>query len=122
VTPLRKTGRNASEGVPGANGQGVNAFGGLWYVLSSSGDEITTSAGSGGALATPREMGRERRTPRAPWRDEFPWPTEPGNDLCAAAGRHLKLRKGTQERAAKLIAASPQFDSADLALAREADD
>jgi predicted lipoprotein with Yx(FWY)xxD motif len=30
------------------NGQGVNAFGGLWYVLSSSGDEITTSAGSGG--------------------------------------------------------------------------
>jgi predicted lipoprotein with Yx(FWY)xxD motif len=30
------------------NGQGVNAFGGLWYVLSSSGDEITTLAGSGG--------------------------------------------------------------------------
>jgi predicted lipoprotein with Yx(FWY)xxD motif len=30
------------------NGQGVNAFGGLWYVLSSSGHEITTSAGSGG--------------------------------------------------------------------------
>ena len=30
------------------NGQGVNAFGGLWYVLSSSGDEITTSTGSGG--------------------------------------------------------------------------
>jgi predicted lipoprotein with Yx(FWY)xxD motif len=32
------------------NGQGVNAFGGLWYVLSSSGDEITTSTGSGGGL------------------------------------------------------------------------
>jgi predicted lipoprotein with Yx(FWY)xxD motif len=30
------------------NGQGVNAFGGLWYVLSSSGDEITKPAGSGG--------------------------------------------------------------------------
>ena len=30
------------------NGEGVNAFGGLWYVLSSSGDEITTPAGSGG--------------------------------------------------------------------------
>jgi predicted lipoprotein with Yx(FWY)xxD motif len=27
------------------NGQGVNAFGGLWYALSSSGDEVTTSAG-----------------------------------------------------------------------------
>jgi predicted lipoprotein with Yx(FWY)xxD motif len=32
------------------NGQGVDAFGGLWYVLSSSGDEVTTSAGSGGGL------------------------------------------------------------------------
>jgi predicted lipoprotein with Yx(FWY)xxD motif len=32
------------------NGQGVNAFGGLWYVVSSSGDEITTPAGSGGGL------------------------------------------------------------------------
>ena len=32
------------------NGQGVDAFGGLWYVLSSSGDEITASAGSGGGL------------------------------------------------------------------------
>jgi predicted lipoprotein with Yx(FWY)xxD motif len=30
------------------NGQGVNAFGGLWYVLSSSGHEITTPAGNGG--------------------------------------------------------------------------
>jgi predicted lipoprotein with Yx(FWY)xxD motif len=32
------------------NGQGVNAFGGLWYVLSSSGNQITTGAGSGGGL------------------------------------------------------------------------
>jgi predicted lipoprotein with Yx(FWY)xxD motif len=32
------------------NGQGVDAFGGLWYVLSSSGNEVTTSAGSGGGL------------------------------------------------------------------------
>ena len=32
------------------NGQGVNAFGGLWYVLSSSGNQITTSAGSGGGF------------------------------------------------------------------------
>jgi predicted lipoprotein with Yx(FWY)xxD motif len=32
------------------NGQGVNAFGGLWYVLSSTGDEITTPAGSGGGF------------------------------------------------------------------------
>jgi predicted lipoprotein with Yx(FWY)xxD motif len=30
------------------NGQALNAFGGLWYVLSSSGDEVTTPAGSGG--------------------------------------------------------------------------
>jgi predicted lipoprotein with Yx(FWY)xxD motif len=30
------------------NGQGVNAFGGLWYVLSPSGNQVTTSAGSGG--------------------------------------------------------------------------
>jgi predicted lipoprotein with Yx(FWY)xxD motif len=28
-------------------GQGVNAFGGLWYVLSSSGNEVTTSTGPG---------------------------------------------------------------------------
>ena len=32
----------------------------------------------------------------------------------------LKLRKGTQERAAKLIAAGPPFDPADLGLARHA--
>jgi predicted lipoprotein with Yx(FWY)xxD motif len=32
------------------NGQGVNAFGGLWYVLSSSGNQITTSGGSGGGF------------------------------------------------------------------------
>jgi predicted lipoprotein with Yx(FWY)xxD motif len=30
------------------NGQGVNAFGGLWYAVSPSGDEITTPARSGG--------------------------------------------------------------------------
>ena len=29
-------------------GEGLNTFGGLWYVLSSSGDEVTTPAGSGG--------------------------------------------------------------------------
>ena len=27
-----------------ANGQGVNAFGGLWYVLSSAGNQIVGSA------------------------------------------------------------------------------
>jgi hypothetical protein len=32
----------------------------------------------------------------------------------------LKLRKGTQERASKLIAAGPPFDPADLGLARHA--
>jgi predicted lipoprotein with Yx(FWY)xxD motif len=32
------------------NGQGVSAFGDRWYVLSSSGDEITTAAGSGGGF------------------------------------------------------------------------
>ena len=32
------------------NGQGVNAFGGLWYVLSASGDEITTPTSSGGGF------------------------------------------------------------------------
>jgi hypothetical protein len=32
----------------------------------------------------------------------------------------LKLRKGTQERAAKLIAAGPPFDPGDLGLARHA--
>jgi predicted lipoprotein with Yx(FWY)xxD motif len=31
-----------------ANGQGTNAFGALWYVLSSSGSAVTTSGGSGG--------------------------------------------------------------------------
>ena len=30
------------------NGQAVNAFGGLWYALSSSGDPVTTQAPSGG--------------------------------------------------------------------------
>jgi predicted lipoprotein with Yx(FWY)xxD motif len=32
------------------NGQGVNAFGGLWYVLSSSGAAVTTPAGNGGGF------------------------------------------------------------------------
>ena len=32
------------------NGQGVNAFGGLWYVLSPSGDEVTAPAGPGGGF------------------------------------------------------------------------
>jgi predicted lipoprotein with Yx(FWY)xxD motif len=39
------------------NGQGVNAFGGLWYVLSPAGNEITsapsTSGGSGGSSGSP---------------------------------------------------------------------
>jgi predicted lipoprotein with Yx(FWY)xxD motif len=30
------------------NGQGINAYGGLWYVLSPSGDQITTAAPSSG--------------------------------------------------------------------------
>src|SRR4051794_29711901 len=38
--------RNAGD----TNGQGVNAFGGLWYVVSSSGDAITTPVGSGGGF------------------------------------------------------------------------
>jgi predicted lipoprotein with Yx(FWY)xxD motif len=39
------------------NGQGVNAFGGLWYVLSPTGNEVTstpsTSGGSGGSSGSP---------------------------------------------------------------------
>jgi predicted lipoprotein with Yx(FWY)xxD motif len=39
------------------NGQGVNAFGGLWYVLSPAGTEITrtpsSSGGSGGSSGSP---------------------------------------------------------------------
>jgi hypothetical protein len=42
------------------NGQGVNAFGGLWYVLSSSGDEIITPAGSGGGFSCPTHTRCER--------------------------------------------------------------
>jgi predicted lipoprotein with Yx(FWY)xxD motif len=32
-----------------ANGQGTNAFGALWYVVSSSGTAVTTGGGTGGA-------------------------------------------------------------------------
>ena len=39
------------------NGQGVNAFGGLWYVISPTGNQITstpsTSGGSGGSSGSP---------------------------------------------------------------------
>jgi predicted lipoprotein with Yx(FWY)xxD motif len=39
--------RFANDQNPGdANGQGVNAFGGLWYVLSPAGTAVTTSASS----------------------------------------------------------------------------
>jgi hypothetical protein len=40
----------------------MNTFGGLWYLLSPSGDEITTPTGSGGALAISptRELGEQR--------------------------------------------------------------
>jgi hypothetical protein len=30
------------------SGQGVSAFGGLWYVLSPAGNQITASSGGGG--------------------------------------------------------------------------
>jgi predicted lipoprotein with Yx(FWY)xxD motif len=32
------------------NGQGTNAFGGLWYVIAPSGDEVTASASSSGSI------------------------------------------------------------------------
>ena len=41
---------SADQNAGDTNGQGVNAFGGLWYVLSSSGGEITTPAGPGGGF------------------------------------------------------------------------
>ena len=41
---------SADQKVGDTKGQGVNAFGGLWYVLSSSGNQITTSGGSGGGF------------------------------------------------------------------------
>jgi len=38
----------AADSGPGqANGQGIQSFGGTWYVLSSSGNPITTTAGAG---------------------------------------------------------------------------
>jgi predicted lipoprotein with Yx(FWY)xxD motif len=36
---------SGDQGPNDTNGQGVNAFGGLWYALSSSGNKVTTSAG-----------------------------------------------------------------------------
>jgi predicted lipoprotein with Yx(FWY)xxD motif len=40
--------RFSGDSKPGdANGQGTNAFGALWYVLSSSGAAVTTGGGSG---------------------------------------------------------------------------
>jgi predicted lipoprotein with Yx(FWY)xxD motif len=38
---------SGDQGPDDTNGQGVNAFGGLWYALSSSGNEVTAPAGSG---------------------------------------------------------------------------
>jgi hypothetical protein len=66
-------------------------------------------------------MGRERKTPRASSARRVP--VAYGIRIMASVGRlvvTLKLRKGTQERAAKLIAAGPPFDPADLGLARHA--
>jgi predicted lipoprotein with Yx(FWY)xxD motif len=37
----------ADDGPGQANGQGINSYGGTWYVLSSSGAAVTTSGGSG---------------------------------------------------------------------------
>jgi hypothetical protein len=49
--PKTANGQSATVGVAGdTNGQGVNAFGGVWYVVSSSGDEVTTPTGSGGGF------------------------------------------------------------------------
>jgi hypothetical protein len=53
-------------------------------------------------------------------RDEFPWLRKRDNDLVERLVVILKLRKGTQERAARLIAAGPPFDPGDLGLARHA--
>jgi predicted lipoprotein with Yx(FWY)xxD motif len=39
---------SADKNAGDTNGQGVNAFGGLWYVVSSSGDANTTPAASAG--------------------------------------------------------------------------
>jgi predicted lipoprotein with Yx(FWY)xxD motif len=41
---------SADEKAGDTNGQGVNAFGGLWYVLSSSGDEVTAPTDAGGGF------------------------------------------------------------------------
>ncbi len=34
------------------NGQGVNAFGGLWYAVSPAGNQVTGSSGSGGGYSS----------------------------------------------------------------------
>jgi predicted lipoprotein with Yx(FWY)xxD motif len=44
--PLYRFGGDTSAGQ--TSGQGVNAFGGLWYVLSSAGNQITSAPSSGG--------------------------------------------------------------------------
>jgi predicted lipoprotein with Yx(FWY)xxD motif len=42
--------RFSGDSKPGdANGQGTNAFGALWYVVSSSGNVVTTGGNSGGS-------------------------------------------------------------------------
>ena len=51
-------------------------------------------------------------------RTKFPRLRNEDNDPVERLVVTLKLRKGTQERAAKLIAAGPPFDPADLGLAR----
>ena len=47
------------------NGQGVNAFGGLWYAVSPTGDQVTTQApGGGSGDQDQRDQDSRRRRPR----------------------------------------------------------